>query len=87
LYCFAGYTNLALNKQAVQTDTRRAGVAEKAVDGNTNGGSCSRTKSFNATWEVDLGDQYVIKHVIIYSRLNVCKLCYVVYLPYQINSC
>ena len=68
----------------MQTDTRRAGVAEKAVDGNTNGGSCSRTKSFNATWEVDLGDQYVIKHVIIYSRLN--AVSYVMLFIYHTKS-
>ncbi|KAH3754422.1 hypothetical protein DPMN_189093 [Dreissena polymorpha] len=62
----AAFTNVALNKAATQTDTHIGGDASLAVDGSNFQASsyadtgCTRTVSEDASWEVDLGDLYVI---------------------------
>ncbi|XP_052236530.1 uncharacterized protein LOC127849104 [Dreissena polymorpha] len=72
----AAFTNLALNKAATQTDTHIGGDASLAVDGSSFQASsyadsgCTRTVSEDASWEVDLGDLYVINQVKIINRLD-----------------
>ncbi|KAH3751113.1 hypothetical protein DPMN_185658 [Dreissena polymorpha] len=74
-FCSA-FTNLALNKAATQTDTHIGGDASLAVDGSSFQASsyadsgCTRTVSEDASWEVDLGDLYVINQVKIINRLG-----------------
>lgn len=71
-------TNLALGKDAYQTDSRQgaAGQASNAVDGNLaqrfQSSSCTHSESEDAIWEVDLGHKAVIDHVIIYNRADCC---------------
>ena len=80
VYMFAD-VNLALKKTAIQSDSHRHGAAWKAVDGCTDqvysGGCCSHTQTkTNSWWEVDLGQQYPIRDVVIYNRMD-CMLFYV----------
>ena len=78
------HENLALKKPASQSttkcrvneDCRRE--AFRAVDGNRDGvmthGSCSHTEpEHNAWWKVDLGQQLLVREVIIYRRLDYDK--------------
>ena len=61
-------TNIALKKSASQTSTDGNG-ANLAVDGKLlTEGQCSRTKAEkNPTWRVDLGTDYIISSVSIFT--------------------
>lgn len=53
------------------------GVAERAVDGNTNPlygeGSVSLTSlQHNPWWQVDLGDSYRVQQIVLYNRGDCC---------------
>ncbi|XP_060567737.1 pentraxin fusion protein-like, partial [Ruditapes philippinarum] len=69
--------NLALNKVTYQTDTSGDYFASLVVDGNPsynfNDGTCSRTLSNDASWEVDLGAIYFVGSVEIYNRVDCCS--------------
>ena len=70
--------NVALGKQAEQSGTApgtRYATADKAVDGDTNPemshGSCVNVRRSNnkpAWWQVDLGQEYDIAQVKIFTR-------------------
>ncbi|KAI8502525.1 hypothetical protein Bbelb_201130 [Branchiostoma belcheri] len=70
--------NVALGKRASQTSTSSGGVANHAVDGNTDGrwdvGSCTHTieVTSNPTWWVDLGHPYQIDRVVVFNRQDCC---------------
>ena len=68
--CFSG--NLAFRKSATQTGLYGGMVANKSLDGYVDGGQphCSHpdaAEGISAWWMVDLGDNYVISSVTIYS--------------------
>ncbi|KAI8491011.1 hypothetical protein Bbelb_314300 [Branchiostoma belcheri] len=73
------FVNVALGKRASQTSTSSGGVANHAVDGNTDGrwdvGSCTHTieVTSNPTWWVDLGHPYQIDRLVIFNRQDCCK--------------
>ena len=67
-------TNIALGKTATQSKTDYGGVAERAIDGNTNqdydeGKSISHTgKGDDNWWKLDLGSSYYIESIKIWNR-------------------
>ncbi|XP_060567409.1 fucolectin-6-like [Ruditapes philippinarum] len=70
--------NLALNKNARQSDVQGGRYAALAVDGGLSqhmgDNSCTHTTArADAFWEVDLGRAYFIDHVIIYNRADCCS--------------
>ncbi|KAI8500867.1 hypothetical protein Bbelb_216850 [Branchiostoma belcheri] len=72
------FVNVALGKTASQTSTSDSGVANRAVDGNTDGRwdveSCTHTieVTSNPTWWVDLGHPYQIDRVVVFNRQDCC---------------
>ncbi len=69
------FTNVALNKSAEQSSTDRGASADIAVDGVTKGdkyaGQITRTEyETNPWWIVDLGKEYEIDSIDIYSMLD-----------------
>ncbi|MGJ8672285.1 galactose-binding domain-containing protein [Rubritalea sp.] len=74
-YTNKGSSNLALGQSVTQSSTDHEGVAERAVDGNTDGdwadGSVTHTESeANAWWEVDLGADIDIGDIVLFNRTN-----------------
>ena len=72
---FAG--NVAFRKAASQSSLYVPGLAERAVDGNTQtrfwDGSCAHTKKENSPWRrVDLGIENKVKGVAIWNRGDCC---------------
>ena len=70
-------SNLALGKIASQISTRFGGVAERAVDGTTDGRYRANSVTHTATadqtwWQVDLAEQSIINSVEIYNRTDAC---------------
>ncbi|XP_078693220.1 uncharacterized protein LOC144922968 [Branchiostoma floridae x Branchiostoma belcheri] len=72
-----GFTDLGLNlafeKPTAQSSTGYGGVAERAVDGNTDpnwgGGSCTHTNQEGTPWwRVDLGTSQAIGSVVVFNR-------------------
>lgn len=64
-----------LGKASQSSDYSAAAVASKAIDGNASGsfGSCSCTKEqANTWWEIDLGSEMPIDHVVIFNRNDCC---------------
>ncbi|MDG1854452.1 MAG: DUF1553 domain-containing protein [Verrucomicrobiales bacterium] len=64
-----------LGKASQSSDYSAAGLASKAIDGNADGsfGSCSCTKEQeDAWWEIDLGSEMPIDHVVIFNRNDCC---------------
>ena len=70
--------NVALDGAATQSTTAHGGVAGRAIDGNTSGvygdgsvthtyGCCGGTGSENPWWMVDLGSEFLIDHVVLFS--------------------
>ena len=63
--------NLAFRKSGTQTGHYNGMVASRSLDGYVDGGQphCSHpiTDGTSAWWMVDLGDNYVISSVTIYS--------------------
>ena len=72
-------TNVALHKPARQIDTLdNRGVAQHAVDGNTNGDFNSKSTTHTSTsnepwWEVDLLVEAQIFSVNIFNRVDCCQ--------------
>ena len=74
-------TNVAAGKSASQSSTLAGYTttgAEKAVDGNTNGGffngSVTHTNpEANAWWQVDLGTTPTINSVVVWNRTDCCS--------------
>jgi hypothetical protein len=71
--------NLALGKKTSQSSTYRGiAVAERAVDGDTNGNYADQSialtnKDLNAWWQVDLAGQYNIHDILLGNRLDCCS--------------
>lgn len=72
-------TNLALGKTASQSGTQFGAVADRAIDGDTNGNfwagnSCSLTDWVaNAWWEVDLAVASEIETINLWNRTDCCS--------------
>lgn len=68
--------NIALNKKTSQSSTGWGGYSNKAVDGNRSGHylhrSTSHTNNHNSWWQVDLGREYSIGKLVIYTRTDCC---------------
>jgi hypothetical protein len=65
--------NLALGKTATQTtDYSTSFLASNAVDGDLATFSHTANADTNATWQVNLGDDYYISQIILYNRVNCC---------------
>ncbi|MEL7530721.1 MAG: discoidin domain-containing protein [Bacteroidota bacterium] len=69
--------NIAYLKPATQSSMGWGGLAERAVDGNTNSiynqGSITHTQaSTNPWWRVDLGDTYNIDQINVFNRTDCC---------------
>ncbi len=74
------YLNLALGKKTVQSSTFGPGTSDGAVNGRIGqifnyddweSNSVTHTKSeINPWWEVDLGDEYVLRELVIFSRMD-----------------
>lgn len=69
--------NLAYGKVATQSSTNFAGVASRAVDGDTSGnwGGLSVTHTQNESnpwWEVELGSEYAIDDIVVWNRTDAC---------------
>jgi putative heme-binding domain-containing protein len=68
--------NVARQGQASQKNTAYGGVAERGIDGNTNGGygaggqTHTRENTADPWWEVDLGHEVPIDSVVIYNRTD-----------------
>jgi hypothetical protein len=72
---FAAEQNVAAAGKARQSTTAYEGVAQRAIDGNTNGAyeAGSTTHSAhedNPWWEVDLGAMKAIDRVVVWNRLG-----------------
>ena len=70
--------NLATDGTASQSSTQWGGVADRAIDGNTNGiwpdGSVSHTNREldNQWWQVDLGQLSLIDEIVLWNRSDCC---------------
>ncbi len=74
---FSQGENVAPRGQASQSGTSHGGVAERAIDGKTDGdwqaGSCTATLDQDAPWwEVDLGANYPVDRISIWNRTDCC---------------
>jgi hypothetical protein len=74
-YTNNGGSNLALGQSATQSSTDYDAVADRAVDGNSDGdwssGSVTHTESeAQPWWEVDLGEDIDIGDIVIFNRTN-----------------
>ena len=69
--------NIALNKKTSQSSTGWGGNSRRAVDGNKSGHyshkSTSHTNDHNSWWEIDLGLDYSIRKIVIYTRTDCCQ--------------
>lgn len=70
-------TNIALGKTAKQSSNYRRGLANLAIDGNTDGNynkhSLTHTNNDNgAYWQVDLGAVHDIATIKLYNRTDCC---------------
>ncbi|MBL8037702.1 MAG: discoidin domain-containing protein [Nitrospira sp.] len=71
-------TNIAQQGKATQSSTAGGALAERAIDGNTNGDyfahSVSSTSSEgNSWWELDLGKERRVSSVVLYNRADCCR--------------
>jgi putative heme-binding domain-containing protein len=74
---FSQGENVAPRGQASQSGTSHGGVAERAIDGKTDGDwkadSCTATTDQHAPWwEVDLGANYPVDRITIWNRTDCC---------------
>ncbi|MGK0199868.1 MAG: hypothetical protein ACI91J_003156, partial [Yoonia sp.] len=72
---YSGGSNIARSGKATQSSVGYRSPAPKAIDGNKDGrfASCSCTNDEeDAWWEVDLGVEFPIDHVIVYNRNDCC---------------
>ena len=73
---FAHGRNVALEGKATQSTTAHGGVAQRAIDGNTDGnypkGSVIHTanEAKETWWEVDLGSEHPIDQIVIWNRTD-----------------
>ncbi len=73
---FSDGRNIAPRGKASQKNTAFDGVAQRAIDGNTNGsyagGSQTHTQenTTNPWWEVDLGDEFPIESIAVWNRTD-----------------
>ncbi|KAH3858796.1 hypothetical protein DPMN_101432 [Dreissena polymorpha] len=70
-HIFRTAANVALGKPSYQTDDYLGRTADLAVDGNTSQHLrelCTLTKSFNASWWVNLQQIFLIRSVKIFNR-------------------
>ena len=71
--------NLALSGTATQIDTAFDGIANRAIDGNTDGnfpgGSVTHTDSRNGEiwWELDLGVEQDLGEIVVWNRTDCCR--------------
>jgi len=77
VYAKGGNTNIALNKLSSQSSTGWGGYSNRAVDGNRSGHyghrSTSHTNDHNSWWEVNLGNDYDLRKIVIYTRTDCCQ--------------
>jgi hypothetical protein len=77
VYAKGGNENIALNKATKQSSTGWGGTSNRAVDGNKSGHylhkSTTHTKNHNSWWELDLGTDYDVRKIIIYTRTDCCQ--------------
>ncbi|MCH8921772.1 MAG: CotH kinase family protein, partial [Planctomycetes bacterium] len=68
-------SNVALNKPARQSTNGFGLPAGNAVDGNRGGNSISHTATGDVRpwWEVDLGDDFFIESINVFTRDNCCS--------------
>ncbi len=67
--------NIAAGGQATQSSNYGKNTAQRAIDGNKDGtfASCSSTSGGDTPWwELDLGAEYGIDHIVIYNRDDCC---------------
>lgn len=72
---YSNGSNIARNGKATQSSVGYRSPAAKAIDGNNDGRftSCSCTVSEkDAWWEIDLGSELPIDHVLVYNRNDCC---------------
>lgn len=72
---FSGTENVALKGKAVQSSLAFGGTPDRAIDGRTDGvffrGSISHTSfSRSPHWEVDLGGEYAIDRIVVWTRTD-----------------
>ncbi len=72
---FSGRTNVARQGKASQVSTDFGGVAQRGIDGNTNGdykaNSVTHTAATdNPWWELDLGKEYPVDQLVMWNRLD-----------------
>ena len=72
---YQGSKNVALEGRATQSSTSLEAVADRAVDGDTNGSwggnSVSHTSNeLHPWWEVDLGSAHPINRIVIFNRTD-----------------
>jgi hypothetical protein len=72
---YSAQQNVALAGEARQSSTAHNAPAAKAIDGKADGsfGSCScSNEQQDAWWELDLGHDTPIDHIVIYNRDDCC---------------
>jgi hypothetical protein len=73
---FQGQANVAPKGEARQSSTDHGGVAQRAIDGNTDGrfqkalSTTHTTTSENPWWEVDLKGEYRLDRVVVWNRTD-----------------
>jgi hypothetical protein len=67
-----GPPNLALNGTATQSTMGWDGVAENAINGNLGDFTHTAADDPNRWWEVDLGEDQILKQIQIYNRASCC---------------
>lgn len=72
---YANGQNIAPAGKATQSSTSHNAPPQRAIDGNNSGAftTCSCTaEEANAWWELDLGGEVFIDHILIYNRNDCC---------------
>ena len=64
--------NYALNGTATQSTMGWDGVAENAINGNLGDFTHTAADDPNMWWEIDLGDIYELKEIVVYNRASCC---------------
>jgi hypothetical protein len=67
-----GPTNLAMNGTATASTTAYGGVAQNAINGNIGDFTHTAANDPNRWWEVDLGEDLILKQINIYNRASCC---------------
>ena len=70
-------TNLASEGVTAQSGTSYGGVADRAIDGNTNGAYNQRSVTHTTSqpqswWQVDLTQQSAIEQIVLFNRTDLC---------------